>query len=65
MCVFFFLFDESRPLSWIQAQGMGAFLSIAKGSVEAPWLMEVRYNGGRPEEKPLVLVGKGKQPDQT
>ena len=44
---------------------MGAFLSIAKGSDEAPWLMEIRYSGGDPEQKPLVLVGKGKQRDWT
>lgn len=44
---------------------MGAFLSIAKGSDETPWLMEVRYSGGHPGEKPLVLVGKGKHHDLT
>ena len=42
---------------------MGAFLSVAKGSVEVPWLLEVRYRwqeGG--EDAPLVLVGKGRNP---
>ena len=49
-----------RPLSWLESQKMGAFLSVAKGSVEVPWLLEVRYRwreGG--EDRPLVLVGKG------
>ena len=39
---------------------MGAFLSVAKGSVETPWLLEVRYNySGQEGEDPVVLVGKG------
>ena len=38
---------------------MGAFLSVAKGSEEPPWLLEVRYNGGDPGSSPLALVGKG------
>lgn len=39
---------------------MGAFLSVAKGSVQTPWLLEVKYNGGRSDSNPLALVGKGK-----
>ena len=41
---------------------MGAFLSVAKGSTEPPWLLEVRLNISEEEnqkEKPIVLVGKG------
>ena len=44
---------------------MGAFLSVAKGSEEEPWLLEVHYNcpgsgkEGESEERPTVLVGKG------
>ncbi len=50
---------------------MGAFLSVAKGSQEKPWLLELRYNyggeqdeanpsaGGGGEDRPIVLVGKG------
>ena len=62
-----------RPRSWIESQKMGAFLSIAKGSSEEPWLLELHYNypnagreekemegGGESEEgRPTVLVGKG------
>ncbi len=50
-----------RPLSWIQSQDMGAFLSIAKGSSESPWLLEVHYGGteSREDKQPIVLVGKG------
>ena len=43
---------------------MGAFLSIARGSVEVPWLLEIRLNMSEEKDKddeikPLVLVGKG------
>jgi leucyl aminopeptidase len=48
---------------------MGAFMSVAKGSSEEPWLLELHYNSpseGREERgvsgeegKPTVLVGKG------
>ena len=55
-------YSLTRPLSWIQSQDMGAFLSIAKGSEEDPWLLEVHYNyrqGEESGEQPIVLVGKG------
>ncbi len=57
-----------RPLSWIESQNMGAFLCVAKGSQEKPWLLELKYNyrgvqddadGGGGEERPIALVGKG------
>ena len=38
---------------------MGAFLSVAKGSDEDPWFLEIKYNGGTEGQKPLALVGKG------
>lgn len=45
---------------------MGAFLSVAQGSQEVPWLLELRLNmaEGEPEdneegEEPIALVGKG------
>jgi leucyl aminopeptidase len=39
--------------------GMGALLSVAKGSREAPKLIVAEYKGGKAKEKPVVLVGKG------
>jgi leucyl aminopeptidase len=39
--------------------GMGALLSVAKGSREAPKLIIAEYKGGKAKEKPIVLVGKG------
>ena len=38
---------------------MGAFLSVAKGSRQPPRLIIVEYNGGKKDDKPVVLVGKG------
>ena len=45
---------------------MGAFLSVAQGSTEVPWLLELRLNmsEGEPGEVakgdgPITLVGKG------
>ena len=38
---------------------MGAFLSVSKGSRQPPRLIIVEYNGGKKDDKPVVLVGKG------
>jgi len=47
--------DESQ----MEAEGMGAFLAVGKGSVNPPRLMAMEYQGGREDEAPYVLVGKG------
>jgi len=39
--------------------GMGALLSVTRGSREAPKLIIAEYPGGKDNEKPIVLVGKG------
>lgn len=38
---------------------MGSFWSVAKGSTEAPYFIELTYNGGKQGDAPVVLVGKG------
>ncbi|MEW5786500.1 MAG: leucyl aminopeptidase [Pseudomonadota bacterium] len=43
----------------IEALGMGSFLSVAKGSDEAPRFIILEYQGGPKGAKPVVLVGKG------
>jgi leucyl aminopeptidase len=43
----------------MQALGMGALLAVASGSANAPKLIVLRWNGGKPEEPPIALVGKG------
>ncbi len=39
--------------------GMGSLLSVAKGSVEPPKLIVLKYNGGSTRQAPIALVGKG------
>lgn len=39
--------------------GMGALLSVSKGSREPAKLIVMEYCGGAKDEKPVVLVGKG------
>ena len=44
---------------YIQAN-MGSFWSVAKGSVQAPYLVELSWQGAaNPDDSPIVLVGKG------
>jgi len=38
--------------------GMGSFLSVGKGSDKAPVFIELRHDGGKKGEAPIVLVGK-------
>jgi leucyl aminopeptidase len=39
--------------------GMGAFLAVARGSVEPLRFIVMRYNGAPSSQAPVVLVGKG------
>jgi len=39
--------------------GMGALISVARGSRQPAKLIVMSYRGGKKEAKPLVLVGKG------
>ena len=39
--------------------GMGAFLSVSRGSVQPGKLIVMRYRGGKSKDAPHVLVGKG------
>ena len=43
----------------MEAERMGALLSVARGSNEEPRLIVLRHAGGPADEAPLVLVGKG------
>ena len=48
-----------RPYSWIKSMKMGAFVSVAKGSVEEPYLFEMKYSGDPESQSCIALVGKG------
>ncbi|XP_055904537.1 cytosol aminopeptidase-like [Eupeodes corollae] len=50
---------EIRAMDWIQQNHLNSFLYIAKGSCEPPILLEINYCGTAPEDKPVLLVGKG------
>lgn len=39
--------------------GMGALLSVSRGSRQPAKLIIMEYKGGKPESKPVALVGKG------
>jgi leucyl aminopeptidase len=43
----------------IEKLGMGAFLAVARGSLQPPKLIVMEYHGGPAGARPLVLVGKG------
>ena len=43
----------------IEALGMGAFMSVTRGSKQPGKLITVEYKGGDRKQKPIVLVGKG------
>ena len=44
--------------AWAEEKRMFSFLSVANGSDQPPFFLEVHYNNA-PDTKPLVLVGKG------
>ncbi|XP_077460611.1 cytosol aminopeptidase [Stigmatopora argus] len=51
---------QKRSQAWIEEQGMGAFLSVSKGSEEPPVFLELHYKGSPDSaDAPLLLVGKG------
>ncbi|MFD1218405.1 leucyl aminopeptidase [Microbulbifer celer] len=43
----------------MESMGMGAFMSVAKGSDEPAAMIAMNYKGGKTSQKPIVLVGKG------
>jgi leucyl aminopeptidase len=47
--------DEAR----MKKLGMGALLSVARGSREPARLITLEYKGGKAGERPVALVGKG------
>jgi leucyl aminopeptidase len=43
----------------IEKLGMGSFLAVARGSVQPPKLIVMEYQGGKRDDPPVALVGKG------
>jgi len=50
---------RSRNEAEMKRMGMGALLSVARGSEEPAKLITLEYRGGRKTDKPVALVGKG------
>ncbi|KAH8297297.1 hypothetical protein KR044_010283 [Drosophila immigrans] len=50
---------EIRSMDWIEENRLNSFLMVAKGSCEPPVVLEVSYCGTAPEDKPILLLGKG------
>ncbi|XP_037927413.1 cytosol aminopeptidase-like [Teleopsis dalmanni] len=50
---------DVQSMEWIELQRLNSFLMIAKGSCEPPVLLEINYCGTSPEDKPILLFGKG------
>ncbi|MAZ66520.1 MAG: leucyl aminopeptidase [Kangiellaceae bacterium] len=49
------VFDESE----LDEMGMGAFMSVSRGSDQPGKMIILKYNGGEESQKPIVFVGKG------
>ena len=43
----------------VKKLGMGSFMAVAQGSQEPLRFIELRYQGGKARQAPVVLVGKG------
>lgn len=43
----------------MEEMGMGAFLAVSRGSEKAGKIIVMKYNGGKEDQAPHVLVGKG------
>src|SRR5256714_2272842 len=43
----------------MEAEKMGSFLAVAQATPQDPKLIALEYKGGKPNAKPVVLVGKG------
>jgi leucyl aminopeptidase len=43
----------------MEVERMGSFLAVAQGTPQDPKLIVLEYKGGKPNAKPVVLVGKG------
>ncbi|XP_034654625.1 cytosol aminopeptidase [Drosophila subobscura] len=50
---------EVRGMDWIESKNLSSFLMVAKGSCEPPVILEISYCGTAPEDKPILLLGKG------
>jgi leucyl aminopeptidase len=50
---------EALEKKQIEKLGMGSFLAVAQGSREPPRFIVIEHMGGKKDERPVALVGKG------
>src|SRR5699024_933382 len=43
----------------LQSEGFGLVHAVGKASKQGPRIITLTYNGGRPGDNPIALVGKG------
>jgi leucyl aminopeptidase len=43
----------------LEAEKMGSFLAVAQATPQDPKLIAIEFKGGKPNGKPVVLIGKG------
>ncbi|MDO3721889.1 leucyl aminopeptidase [Marinobacter sp. chi1] len=54
-CIQTEILDEKQ----MKELGMNTILAVGQGSAQPPRLIVMEYRGGKPDDKPYVLVGKG------
>ena len=50
---------EVYEKNWVEAENMGAFLSVSRGSNEPLKFLSISYQGSNSSENPIALIGKG------
>lgn len=50
---------ELRDREWMERNRFNAFLTFSRCSCQPPGFAEIRYCGGKQNERPVVLLGKG------
>ncbi|XP_055680590.1 cytosol aminopeptidase-like [Lutzomyia longipalpis] len=50
---------DIRGTDWIIAQGLTAFMAVARSSCEPPAFLEINYTGTDSSERPILLIGSG------
>lgn len=50
---------DIRDRDFLESKKMSAFLAVARGSCEPPVMLELGYCGGKKEDTPIMIIGKG------
>ena len=53
------VFVDIKDNKTLQKEGFGLIHAVGKGSKNGPRVITLTYNGGKPGENPIALVGKG------